>query len=45
MRYFFSELAAHCCENSLAFFEISGVRLSLFLSRSSTVMTSANAFA
>jgi hypothetical protein len=44
-RYFFSELAAHFCENSLAFFAVSGVRPSLFLSRSSTDMMSANAFA
>ena len=43
--YFFSVLAAHCLENSPAFFKVSGVNASLFASRLSTVMTAVNALA
>ena len=41
--HFFSVLAAQACENSPAFFVVSGVSASLFLSRSSTCMKSENA--
>ena len=41
--HFFSVLAAQACENSPAFFMVSGVSVSLFLSRSSTCMKSEKA--
>jgi len=43
--YFFSVLAAHCLENSPAFFKVSGVSASLFASRLSTVMMAVKALA